>query len=215
MLGVDKKASHDEIKKAYRKLARQYHPDRNPGDAKAEERFKEIQAAYDVLGDPEKRKQYDRGALFGIGAAGAGGGGGFGGFDFGGFGDILSNLFGGARAAAAPAAGRAARPRPERGRDLEAEVSISFDQAIEGAQVPLSVPTHDGLRDLPRHGRQARHEPEGLPALPGPRHRVPGPGPVLDLPAVLALPRRRHGDRGPVPDLPRHRRACARSRSTA
>src|SRR6266516_2479197 len=61
-LGVSQTATQDEIKKAYRKLARQYHPDRNPGDAKAEDRFKEIQAAYDVLGDPEKRKQYDRGA---------------------------------------------------------------------------------------------------------------------------------------------------------
>src|SRR5919108_1914864 len=100
VLGVDRKASADEIKKAYRKLARQYHPDRNPDDAKAEERFKEIQAAYDIVGDPDKRKQYDRGGIFfgGGGPPGAGAGtgqGGFGGFDAGGFGDILSNLFGG------------------------------------------------------------------------------------------------------------------------
>src|SRR5919109_1944555 len=93
-LGVDKKASQDEIKKAYRKLARQYHPDRNSGDEKAEARFKEISAAYDTLGDPDKRKQYDRGTgPFGFGGPG------FGGFDpgsfAGGFGDILSDLFGG------------------------------------------------------------------------------------------------------------------------
>jgi molecular chaperone DnaJ len=99
ILGVDRKASQDEIKKAYRKLARQYHPDRNPGDAKAEARFKEISAANDILSDPEKRKQYDRGGLgsFLGGQGGPGGGAqGFpGGFDAGAFGDILSNLFGG------------------------------------------------------------------------------------------------------------------------
>ncbi|HMI71553.1 MAG TPA: DnaJ domain-containing protein, partial [Solirubrobacteraceae bacterium] len=138
VLGVDKKASPDEIKKAYRKLARKYHPDTNPGDKQAEERFKEISAAYDVLGDPDKRKQYDRGGLF-AGAGRPGGPGGPGGFDAGSFSDILSNLFGGAGGAAGRTGTRG--PRAERGRDLEAEVSISFDQAIEGAQIPLTVPT--------------------------------------------------------------------------
>src|SRR6202040_4159031 len=96
-LGVDKKATPDEIKKAYRKLARQYHPDRNPDDKQAEARFKEISQAHDVLGDPEKRKQYDSGTgAFAAGAPG-GGFGGFGNFDFdaSSMGDILSNLFGG------------------------------------------------------------------------------------------------------------------------
>ena len=135
-LGVDRKASADEIKKAYRKLARQYHPDRNPGDSKAEERFKEVQEAYSILSDSEKRKAYDSGG-------GIFGGGGFdpgafrgGNFNFGGgIGDILSDLFtsgGGARGGA--------RARPERGRDLETEVHISFEQAMEGAQIPVSVP---------------------------------------------------------------------------
>src|SRR5438445_810100 len=132
-LGVDKKASQEDIKKAYRKLARQYHPDRNPNDHAAEERFKEIQAAYDVIGEPDKRKQYDQGG--GIFAGGQG-------FDpgqfrggFGGFSDILSDLFGGT------VGGRGqARPQPQRGRDLETEVSLSFEQAMEGGQVPITVP---------------------------------------------------------------------------
>jgi molecular chaperone DnaJ len=133
VLGVDRKASAEEIKKAYRKLARQYHPDRNPGDKNAEERFKEIQEANGILSDPEKRKAYDNGG-------GIFGGGGFdpgsfrgGNFNFGGgIGDILSDLFG--------SGGRGGSPRPERGRDLETEVHISFEQAMEGAQVPVNVP---------------------------------------------------------------------------
>src|SRR3954466_10625180 len=138
VLGVDKKASADEIKKAYRRLARQYHPDRNPGDKAAEERFKEVQQANDVLSDPEKRKQHDSGGgIFGGfdpgGFRGGGGAGGPGGF--GGIGDILSDLFG---SGGAPG-GRSAS-RPERGRALETEVHISFDQAMEGAQVPVTVP---------------------------------------------------------------------------
>jgi molecular chaperone DnaJ len=134
-LGVDPKASDEQIKKAYRKLAREYHPDKNPGDTRAEERFKEIQEAYDVLSDPDKRKQFDSGG-------GIFGGGGFdpgafrGGFRGGGFGDILSDLFGGG----APGPGGRGAPRPERGRDLETDVHVSFAQAIEGAQIPISVP---------------------------------------------------------------------------
>ncbi|HYH59384.1 MAG TPA: molecular chaperone DnaJ [Thermoleophilaceae bacterium] len=132
-LGVDKKASADEIKKAYRKLARQYHPDTNAGDKQAEERFKEIQEAYSILSDPEKRKEYDQTGIFGgfdPGSFRPGAGG------FGGFGDILSDLFGGG----GPAGGAGARNRPERGRDLETEVHVSFEQAVQGAQVPVTVP---------------------------------------------------------------------------
>src|SRR6476469_518345 len=146
VLGVDKKASQDDIKKAYRKLARQYHPDRNPGDSGAEERFKEVQGAYDTIGDPDKRKQYDQGGgIFG-GFGGAPGGG----FDpgnirqnFGGFGDILSDLFGNATGGGGGFGGRGGgRPQPQKGRDLETEVSLSFEQAMEGGQVPITVPVN-------------------------------------------------------------------------
>ncbi len=140
-LGVDKKATADDIKKAYRKLARKYHPDRNPDDKEAEARFKEISQAHDVLGDPEKRKQYDTGAgPFATGAGPGGGFGGFGNFDFdaSSMGDILSNLFGGSGAGGARS--QRQRQRQQRGADLEAQVSISFDQAVAGAQVPLQVP---------------------------------------------------------------------------
>src|SRR3982074_1655045 len=128
-LGVSKSASDAEIKKAYRKLARQYHPDRNPGDKQAEARFKEISQAHDVLGDPEKRSQYDSGTgPFATGAGPGGGFGGFGNFDFdaSSMGDILSDLFG---RQAGGKRGRS-RPRSERGSDIEAQVSITFDQAV-------------------------------------------------------------------------------------
>ena len=130
-LGVDKKASDDEIKKAYRKLARQYHPDKNPGDTAAEDRFKEIQEAYSILSDPEKRRAYDTGGgIFGTGFDPGAFRGGFGGA----FGDILSDLF------TAGGRGTGAGPQAQRGRDLETEVHISFEQSMEGAQVPVSVP---------------------------------------------------------------------------
>ena len=137
-LGVDRKASDEDIKKAYRKLARQWHPDRNAGNSQAEERFKEVQEAYSILSDSEKRKQYDAGG----GAFGAGGGFDPGAFrgGFGNIGDILSDLFGGGGAPGQAGTGAGAN-RPQRGRDLEAEVHLSFEQAIQGAQVPVTVPT--------------------------------------------------------------------------
>jgi molecular chaperone DnaJ len=155
VLGVERKATAEEIKKAYRKLARQYHPDRNPGDAQAEARFKEINEANDVLSDPEKRAAFDRGdGLFGAftggGRAGGAAGPFAGGFDGGSFSDILSNLFGGAGGGAR----RGGRPQAARGRDLEASLQISFDQAISGAQVPLTVPVSVSCATC--HGTGAR-----------------------------------------------------------
>jgi molecular chaperone DnaJ len=194
VLGVDRKASADEIKKAYRKLARKYHPDKNPGDAKAEARFKEISLAHDVLGDPDKRKDYDRALANPFSNVGRGGGG-QPGFDASGFGDILSDLFG--QATRGRAGGGATRPRAERGRDLEAEVSIGFEQAINGAQVPISVSTYErcptcggtgakpGTSPIvcPRcQGRGIESEGQGLFSISQPCSRCGGAGTVIEDP---------------------------------
>ncbi|HWF26348.1 MAG TPA: molecular chaperone DnaJ [Solirubrobacteraceae bacterium] len=198
-LGVGKNASDEEIKKAYRKLARKYHPDRNPGDKQAEERFKEISQAHDVLSDSDKRKQYDRGTgPFGFATPGGGG------FDAGAFGgsvsDILSNLFGGGATGGAGRAGGAgtrARPQAPRGRDLETEVSLTFGQAIDGAQVPLSVPTSQpcptchGIGAKPGtspkvcpvcNGRGIESESQGIFSISQPCSRCGGAGTIIEDP---------------------------------
>jgi molecular chaperone DnaJ len=168
ILGVGKNATEDEIKKAYRKLARKYHPDRNPGDKKAEERFKEVSQAHDVLSDPDKRKEYDRGGVF----ANFGGAGGFDPSSFsgnfsGGFGDMLSNLFGGGGAAQRPRAGAGQRAPQARGGDLETEVSLSFDQAVNGTQVPLSVPTSKPCPTCNGSGARPGTSPKVCPVCNG------------------------------------------------
>ena len=195
VLGVDRKASAAEIKQAYRRLARKYHPDRNPGDAKAEERFKQISQAHDILGDPQKRKDYDRALANPFSSAGRGGSG-QPGFDSSGFGDILSDLFGQATRGRAGGGGPT-RPRAERGGDLEAEVSIGFEQAIGGAQVPISVPTYErcstcagtgakpGTAPIvcPRcQGRGIESEGQGLFSISQPCSRCGGAGTVIEEP---------------------------------
>ncbi len=156
VLGVAKNASASEVKKAYRKLAQQYHPDANPGDARAEERFKEISSAHDVLGDNDKRTRYDEvremGAS-GFGPGGFPGGAGGPGWPGGGnvryeqvdvedLGDLFGGLFGGATGG--PAGGPTGRrrrgaSRPQRGADLETTVMVSFDDAMRGTTVPVRI----------------------------------------------------------------------------
>src|SRR5215211_6964443 len=188
VLGVDKKASDDQIKKAYRKLAREYHPDTNPGDASAEERFKDVQEAYSILSDPDKRRAYDSGGgVFGSGFDPGNFREGFGGFG-GGIGDILSDLFGGGGGRPGGGAGAG---QPARGRDLETDVHVSFDQAMGGAQVPVSVPmsapcpTCHGTGAKPGtsptvcsrcHGRGVEAESQGLFSISQPCRKCGGTG---------------------------------------
>jgi molecular chaperone DnaJ len=156
ILGVRRDASAEEIKRAYRKLARDYHPDRNPGDAKAEERFKEIGAAYEVLKDPEKRKEYDSGGVFGGFGRGGGPGGGFAGAAN--VGDIFSTIFG---------RGGRGGPEPMRGRDLETEIPLSFEQAMEGAQIPVTVPKQSTCPTCHGDGAAPGTEPIVCPRCEG------------------------------------------------
>ena len=134
-LSVGRTASQDEIKKAYRKLARKYHPDANPNAPQAEERFKEVSSAYEVLSDPEKRKTYDVGpTTFGQGPQGQEYRGGFGGQPAGGdWTDLFGNLFGGG-------SGGRGQPRAERGQDVSVSVRLSFEDSLKGVTTRIGVP---------------------------------------------------------------------------
>ena len=144
VLGVDKGADDATLKKAYRKLAKKYHPDVNPGDAEAEAKFKEATEAYTILSDPAKRKQYDQFGHVAFENGGGGAGGGFGGFDFSGadmgdiFGDIFGDLFGGGGRSR-----RGADNGPRRGANLRARVNITFEEAVFGCEKELEIMLKD------------------------------------------------------------------------
>ncbi len=193
VLGVAKTASDEEIKRAYRKLARELHPDRNPGDAAAEERFKDVQAAYDILSDAEKRQAYDR---FGESdAAGQGFGPGgvrFENVDLGDLSDLLGNFgsfFGRGQ--------QAGRPRPERGADLESRVQVSFEDSLAGVQIRVPVEVQTACHvcggsgaepgTAPRtcpdcHGTGVISDSQGLFALSHPCRRCRGNGVIVETP---------------------------------
>ena len=210
-LGVPRGASHDDIRKAFRKLARQYHPDKNPGDKASEEKFKEANEAYETLSDSEKRKQYDE--LLKLGAfdprTGRPSQGGFQGFDprmyqqggggqtfqMGDFGDILSSLFGGAGQGGGRRGG--GRSAAQRGADLQADVTISFEDSLSGASVRVPVesngacPACHGSGAAPGttpkicpecHGRGVLAQNQGPFAISVPCPRCHGNGTVIESP---------------------------------
>ena len=165
ILGVKKDAKADEIKKAYRRLARKYHPDVNPNDKASEEKFKEVQESYDILSDEKKRKVFDRfgyyndnldpDSPFGAGARAGGGGAGAGGFDFSGFSwdtsstgsttgsssfrDIFSDLFGGSGGSRTQREHEPPKPLPKKGRDIEIPLALSFEEAFSGLMTNITV----------------------------------------------------------------------------
>ena len=194
-LGVPKNASADDIKKAYRKLARKFHPDANPGDAVAEERFKQINEAYDVLSDADKRKQYDTfGQNFRPGQGPTGGFAGFEGFDMRsateGFdlGDLFGGLF---------TRGRGQQPRSMRGADVEVSVRVSFEDALHGATVKVPVVKANACGNCNGSGaapgtspticpdckgRGVTSESQGFFSLSNTCHRCGGAGTIIEHP---------------------------------
>ena len=199
VLGIQKGASEDEIKKAYNKLARKYHPDMNPGDKEAEEKFKEVNEANEVLSDPEKKARYDQFGFAGVDpnyGAGAGGGAYGGGFDFGDLGDIFGSFFGGGFG------GQRRNPNaPQRGESIRASVSISFTEAAFGCEKSVTIerseqcPTCKGSGCAPGttpeicpdcHGsgtvQTRRQTPMGVFASNGPCRKCGGTGRLIHQP---------------------------------
>ena len=177
VLGVAKDATTADIKKAYRKLARQYHPDANKGDVKAEEKFKEISEAYDVLSDEKRRKEYDEArSLFGGGFRAPGNGG----FPFdlgdllnnqggsgGGLGDILGGIFNRGRTPGGPGPTTTTAGTGRRGTDIESEASISFMQSIDGVTIPLRMTSEQPCRSCSGTGAKAGTTPRVCPQCSG------------------------------------------------
>ena len=166
VLGVSKGASEDEIKKAYKKLARKYHPDLNPDNKEAEEKFKEVNEAYEILSDPNKKARYDQFGFAGVdpnyGAGGAGGG--FdGGFDFGDLGDIFGSFFGGGFGG-----GRRTNPNaPQRGESIRLSLAISFEEAAFGCEKEVSVDRMEQCGTCHGNGCAAGTTPEVCPDCHG------------------------------------------------
>ncbi len=169
VLGVSKNASEDEIKKAYRKKAKEFHPDLHPGDAEAEAKFKEANEAYEVLSDSQKKARYDQfghagvDPNYGAGGSGAYGGGFGGGFDFGDLGDIFGSFFGGGFGG-----GRQSNPNaPRRGEDVQARVTVSFEEAAKGCKRTVDINRVDTCSECHGTGAKAGTSPKTCPDCGG------------------------------------------------
>ena len=160
VLGVAKDANESDIKSAYRKQALKYHPDRNPGDTTAEEKFKEAAEAYSVLGDAEKRARFDRFGHAGVTGAGAGGGRGFNPDIFSDFSDILGDFFG-------FGGGGGRRGGPVRGSDLRFDLEISFDESFAGTETPIQIPREEGCTPCSGTGAAPGSSRETCPQCAG------------------------------------------------
>ncbi|GIX21297.1 MAG: chaperone protein DnaJ [Gammaproteobacteria bacterium] len=161
ILGVARNASDDEIKKAFRRLAMKYHPDRNPGDKAAEERFKAVKEAYEVLSDPQKRAAYDQFGRAGVAGAGAGGFGGGGGPNFSDiFGDVFEEIFG-------MGGGRGGGARVRRGADLQYNLEITLEEAVRGTEVKIRVPRLDRCEHCGGAGAEPGSRPQTCPTCNG------------------------------------------------
>ena len=163
VLGVSRDADDATLKKAYRQLAKKYHPDMNPGDAEAERKFKEASEAYAVLSDPDKRRQYDQFGHAAFEGGGAGGAGGFGGFDFSGadfsdiFGDIFGDFFGGGRRS-----GRA-NNGPMKGMNIRKGIRITFEEAVFGCEKEIEIVLKDPCEKCHGTGAKPGTSPETCP----------------------------------------------------
>ena len=159
VLGVDKSASPDELKKAYRKLAMKYHPDQNPGDKEAEEKFKEVNEAYEILSDAEKKSRYDQFGFAGVDPNYGAGGAGFDGF--GGFGDIFSDLFGGGFGGFGGFGGGGNRANaPRQGENVSARVTITFEEAAKGCKKEINFSRIEDCKACHGTGAKEGTEPE-------------------------------------------------------
>ena len=164
VLGLQKGASDDEIKKAYRKLAKKYHPDLNPGDKEAEKKMKEVNGAYEVLSDAEKKARYDQYGFAGIDPnyAGGAGGGGFGGFQDFDLGDIFGSMFGGGFG------GQQTRQNgPRKGENLRITLQLTFEEAVFGCEKSVSVTRNESCKDCGGTGAKKGTSPETCPVCRG------------------------------------------------